>query len=125
MKHFIVRTPLLGFEEFAAWGEAPREQGAGCRERLDALTRVPLVREALHLASPALSSDMEVWRNAPDSEHGLKVERALVKYLSRMAGRPTPLGLLGGYSLGEPGEETRLELDAPNSYLRQSRLSYE
>ncbi|QRN93501.1 lantibiotic dehydratase [Archangium violaceum] len=125
--HFVVRTPLLGFEELAARVEgvdaASRE--SVYRKRLDDLLSVPRVREALSLGSPALSGDMDVWRSAPDSGHGLKVERALVKYVSRMIGKPTPLGLMGGYTLGQVGGETRLELEAPGAYLRQSRLSYE
>ncbi|RKH57269.1 lantibiotic dehydratase [Corallococcus llansteffanensis] len=129
LHHVIVRTPLLGFDVFAAWGDtaagAAGASRAASRARLDALLRDPLIEQALRLASPALSGDIAVWREAPDSGHGLKVERALVKYLSRMAGKPTPLGLMGGYSLGTLGGDTRLELEAPAAYRRQSRLSYE
>ena len=55
-------------------------------------------------------------------EAGQKLERSLVKYFARMAGRATPFGLCAGCSVGTLGEETRLELPPRHEYQRHTRL---
>ncbi len=135
---FVLRTPLLPFEELGRWAEgleAPRCQAGGpelepalqrdratLRARLGELLRRPEVREALFVASPSLHASLGPWEEAPESERGAKVERSLLRYLARMAGRPTPFGLFAGYSLGVLGERTRLRLGARADYQRHTRL---
>lgn len=134
----ILRTPLLAFDELAAWGadlEAPRlADGAGelaaalardrgrLRERLAALVERPEVREALFLASPSLIDGLERWRREPDGKKGRRAEESLVRYFVRMTTRSTPFGLFSGCSLIELGERTRLRLAARGDYRRHSRL---
>src|SRR5712692_9406047 len=100
---FALRTPLLPFDELLAWGdglESPSALGdparleaalaadrVRLRGRLRALLERPEVREALFLASPDLDEGLERWHRDPEGERGQKVERALVRYLARMAGR--------------------------------------
>ncbi len=135
---FVLRTPLLPFEELSRWGEgleATRSQPgtpelaaalqrdrAALRARLGALLQRPEVREALFVASPSLSESMELWEREPESERGEKVERSVVRYLARMAGRATPFGLFAGYSVGDIGEQTRLRLGSRADYQRHTRL---
>lgn len=83
------------------------------------------VREALFLASPALDERLHVWENDPESEDGLRLEAALVKYLYRMASRCTPFGLFAGNSVGSLGAATVLELQGAAAAVRQTRLDME
>jgi hypothetical protein len=45
------------------------------------------VQEALFVASSSLVRAMPMWRTQPDSVRGQRVERALVRYFAKMAGR--------------------------------------
>src|SRR5690606_3261541 len=107
-----------------AWGAGLEAAGAGpgargaalardrerLRERLRALIARPEIREALFVASPSLEAEIDRWLVDPDGERGRKVERALVRYVQRMAGRATPFGLFGGCTVGELGAHTALVL---------------
>ena len=133
-----LRTPFLPFDELLAWAdglesasaldgmprleEALRADHARLRERLRAVVERPEVREALFVASPSLDAQLPAWLNEPDSEKGQKVERTLVKYFARMAGRATPFGLFAGCSVGVIGNQTRLRLAERAGYQRHARL---
>lgn len=135
---FAFRTPLLPLDEVVAWSqeiEAPgvvddpnRLEAAlaadrrRVRARLVAAMSRPEVRDALFVASPSTDASFDHWRAAPDSEHGQKVERTLVRYFSRMASRSTPFGLFSGCSVGTVGTATRLVLEERRSYQRHTRL---
>ncbi|MFY0539493.1 lantibiotic dehydratase [Nannocystis pusilla] len=82
----------------------------------------PEIREALWLASPGLFDRLSDWLDAPASERGQAVERPLVRYHARMAGRATPFGLFAGWSLGDIDDETALTLGPRADYQRVSRL---
>jgi class I lanthipeptide synthase len=113
---FVLRTPLLPFDELAAWAEgADRTE---LERRLREAFERPELREALHLASPQLCNALDTW----DSAHARKSLPALVSYFQRAASRPTPFGLFAGCSLGEIGERTRLELEERSCYRRHTRL---
>jgi thiopeptide-type bacteriocin biosynthesis protein len=141
----VFRTPLLPFEELEAWGEGLAAGGAldrgadppalaaalaADRERLRARLRElcarPEIREALFLASPSLSESLELWIAQPEGKKGQRAERALVRYLYRMAARATPFGLFSGCSLGavdpRPETPTRLALGPRAAYERHTRL---
>ncbi len=135
---FALRTPLLPFDQFLAWGDGLQAVTAledpalletalvadrtRLRERLRALLDRPLVRDALFVASPDLDESREVWIRDPDGERGTRIERAIVRYFSRMAGRATPFGLFAGTSVGGIGDRTRLVLEGAEKSRRHSRL---
>jgi lantibiotic biosynthesis protein len=135
---FVLRTPLLPFEEMAAWGEGLEAVGslgdpqgleaalerdrARLRARLLAAVTRPEVREAVFVASPSLDEALEVWQKEPDSKQGRKLEPAVVSYFSRAAARATPFGLFAGCTTGTIGAQTRLHLQARERYQRHSRL---
>ncbi|QRK11345.1 lantibiotic dehydratase [Archangium violaceum] len=133
---FALRTPLLPLAEWLDWGQGleawrsgSSESGAAVqrdrervRERLRVLLERPEVRDALWIASPDLEASLPYWLSAPEGERGQKVERALVRYLSRLCSRPTPFGLFAGCSMGLLGEETRLRLAGREAYRRHTRL---
>ncbi|ATB27146.1 lantibiotic dehydratase [Melittangium boletus] len=133
---FALRTPLLSFDALGAWGEgleAPaarpeaREEALArdrvrLRERLRRWAADPLVREALFVASPMLMDSLPAWESAPESERGQKVERTLVRYFARMAGRATPFGLFAGLSVGHLAERTHLHIPGRMALRRHTRL---
>ncbi|HEX5716871.1 MAG TPA: lantibiotic dehydratase [Thermoanaerobaculia bacterium] len=136
---FAFRSPLLAFDELEAWSagleacaaldDPERLEQALARDRArlrawlrEALER-PEIAEALFLASPSLFDALAGWRADPDSRKGKRAENAMVRYLERMATRPTPFGLFSGCSLGalDPSP-TRLRLGPRTSYQRHTRL---
>jgi thiopeptide-type bacteriocin biosynthesis protein len=136
---FVLRSPSLPVEAFAQgfgapWG--PSGSGGATPETLDtnreaqrrALARAmerSEVREALALASPDLADRIDAWlAGALGAKDARNLEQALVKYLSRMASRPTPFGLFAGVSLGTWGPATRLELGPWTQARRSVRLDW-
>jgi thiopeptide-type bacteriocin biosynthesis protein len=133
---FVLRTPLAPLGELTAWSEgleAPTSVDAGLgealakdramlRARLAAYVERPEIREALFVASPSLDESIDVWREKPESGRGQRIERALVRYLARLAGRATPFGLFAACSVGTIGEMTRLEIASRDEYRRHTRL---
>jgi thiopeptide-type bacteriocin biosynthesis protein len=138
---FVLRTPLLPFSEFTAWGDglqaaahvdnAERLGDAVARDRLRLRQRLmrilarPDFREAVFLASPSLDGAIDVWRSAPNTRPARSAERSLVSYFSRATGRSTPFGLLAGCTTGTIGGRTRLQLEGRERYRRHSRLDME
>ncbi len=135
---FVIRTAFLPFDAFLQWGDGlqapaclddPERLGQAVlhdrnhlRERLKENAMRPEVREGLYLASPDLMEALERWLENPASKKGARVERALVRYFSRMCGRSTPFGMFAGYSVGKRAAATRLEIDAQRLYRRHTRL---
>lgn len=137
---FALRSPLLPIDQLVAWSdglEGPRRLADGKDRELAAalerdaarlrgwlrdLVARPEVREALFVASPPLEGSLGLWLEQPDSERGQKVERALVKYVVRMACRSTPFGLFAGTSLGRIGPESRMVIGPIAEHQRHTRL---
>lgn len=144
---FVLRTPLLPFDEFIRWGDgleahrvSRQSPDAGhaawnrdvalLRARLRAVINRSEVRQALFLASQSLEASLERWMDDPDTKKGVRTERSLVRYFARMSGRPTPFGLLAGCSIGTvsteggDGDTTRLRLASRARYQSKSRFDY-
>ncbi len=119
---FIFRTPVMPFATLANLGGDRPRPASDVRRDLVGLLEDPLVREAVFVASPERDAQIDAWRGAPDAPDGQGVERALVRYVSRMAGRATPFGLFSGVSTGELGATTRLEIGAAHTLRRHTRL---
>jgi thiopeptide-type bacteriocin biosynthesis protein len=134
-----LRTPLLPFDELLRWSdglEAPHadpDDAAALaralaadrerlRERLRQMVERPEVREALFVASAGLHERLGAGPIDPSTRRGLRLERTLIRYLSRMAGRATPFGLFSGCSVGEVGPQTELCLPPRGEYRRHARL---
>lgn len=135
---FVMRTPLLPFDDLLAWSaglaassalddmthleSSLAEDRAVLRQRLRTLVERPDVREALFLASPDLDESIPFWIDDPHSERGQKVERSLVRYVARMAGRATPFGLFAGWSVGGVAGRTRLTVAPATAIQRHTRI---
>ncbi|HET7488900.1 MAG TPA: lantibiotic dehydratase [Acidimicrobiales bacterium] len=118
---FVLRTPLLPFDEILRWGDGV-ESAPDLRSRLAAALARPEVREALFLGSPDLAAALPLWQRDPTGGRGPGIERALARYFLRMASRPTPFALFGGVSVGTVGQRTRLVLAGREEYKRHSTL---
>lgn len=112
LSRFVLRTPVLPFDVLASWD--------GGRDRLRALVEHPAIREALYVASPELEGQIAGWLREP--ELNAAVERALVRYISRMASRATPFGLFAAVSVGSIGAETDLAIAPRETCARHTRL---
>lgn len=135
---FVLRTPLLPFDEMVAWSEGAEAVGAlddlpalqdaldkdraRLRSQLSEVIARPELRDAIFLASPSLDEALETWQKEPDSKRGGKLEPALVAYFTRAAARATPFGLFAGWTTGSIAARTRLELQDQQRYQRHSRL---
>lgn len=144
---FVVRTPLLPFDEFLSWSQGIRSgalcnQGAALadieeawaadvklvRSRLRSVLDRPEIMHALFLASPSLANGISHWKQDPDSKKGLQAERAIVRYFERMSSRSTPFGIFAGYSVGWVEHEspaTELRLQRRRAYQTCSRLDFD
>lgn len=130
---FVMRTPLLPFDVLLDWSAQAEIEPSittssmvseleQLRKHLAGLIMQPPVREAIFLASPSLERSIETWVRSPQSDRARRIERSLVRYLARMAGRTTPFGLFAGCSTGTIASETCLEIDGMGGYVRHSRL---
>ncbi len=133
---FVIRTPLLPFDEINRWSaglEVPADAGDEWLERTRAILRERLreivsradVQEALFLASPDLVDALPTWETRPDSDAGRRLELALVRYFLRMAGRATPFGLFAATTIGKTDRSTKFELGPRAGYRRYSALDME
>ena len=120
---FLLRTPLLPYNVLDLCG------GDVARQRADLfrLADLPEISEAIYLSSPSLYRELETQRKAPDCDSylGQLVEYALVKYISRMATRPTPARLFAGVAIGEVAEEhgrDHLVIGFAREHRRQTRV---
>jgi lantibiotic biosynthesis protein len=131
---FVLRTPLLPVEDFLAWSEgldapvSPDEPGAIGRRRerlrlrlVETMAR-PEVSEAVFVASAEVAEAVAAWLENPADRRARGIERALVRYLTRMTLRPTPFGLFAGWSVGTIAAKTQLVLERREAYRRHSRL---
>ena len=135
---FILRTPLLPLDDFLNWGanltapgtlNSPEQLALNLakdreilRTRLNEIVSRPEVLEALFIASSDLHQSLKIWQRDPESNRGQRIERALIRYFSRLTGRGTPFGLCAGISVGEIGDKTELMLVDRMHYKRHTRL---
>ena len=125
---FVLRVPLLPLDILSGWAAAPALQHsvspselqppliahvAHLRASYRALLANPIVREAIFVASPDLDGAIDTWLREPDLPRSRDVERALTRYLTRMASRPTPFGLFSSVAAGQAGAGTTLAVAPP------------
>lgn len=111
---FVLRTPLL---PFAALPGLASDPWPGLRSLLED----PVVREAVFVATPSL------YAAGVDRDRGevlLKVQMGLMRYVTRMATRATPFGLLAGVSVGTIGPSTHLALSGRPGMRRHTRIDH-
>lgn len=139
---FVARTPLLAIDELVGWAQglrAPAAVGEG-DEALEAAlahdrarllawlrtkARLPLVREALFVASPSLDDAVSAWLADEASPRAANVPSILVRYLTRLASRPTPFGLFSACAVGTIVPNGGLAYAPGARFVRHTRLDME
>lgn len=88
----VLRTPLLAYNN--VFSLIQNEQ------TLKQAYQNPIFQEALYIASPDLFEQLQQWLNGKHFEEKThqKLINALMRYLLRMAFRPTPFGMFAGVS---------------------------
>jgi len=135
---FVLRTPLLPLDTLTRLSEGLEAPGAlddpahlpdawsrdraRLRERLQALLREPAIREAIFVASPDLDHAIDRWLSDPADPKADGTERAVMRYVTRMASRATPFGLFAGTGVGALGETTHLSVGTRAACRRHTRL---
>jgi len=126
---FVYRTPLLPYDTIVSWSEGltgsserVTEEMAIARDRLRRIVASPVVREAIFLGSPGLDQEIDGWIERGDDENFIRIERAVARYVCRMASRCTPFGLFAGWSVGSIGETLSLPVGPIESAQRHARL---
>lgn len=102
----LVRTPLLPIRIFTDMPNRIVEDSmqdangrrSACRQYLGALIRDPIVSEAIYVGSPSLFERMRRWDPLSTGSQQIKLQHALLNYVSRMSYRCTPFGLFAGVS---------------------------
>lgn len=86
--------------------------------------QLPVVEEAIFLASPDLHAQMKQWLKGEltDRKKKERLHYGLMRYILRMSTRPTPFGLFAGFSIGRWDKEGRVELPEQSCYERHTRL---
>jgi thiopeptide-type bacteriocin biosynthesis protein len=139
-RSFVLRTPALPVDALLDWssglgaraafsgggdlGDALARDAAVLRKRLAARVDTAEFREALLLASSSLLADVDSWRTDPTGKRGSSVERALVRYFTRAASRPTPFGTFAATSVGQVGAATQLRLGSGDRRWRVTRVDH-
>lgn len=130
----VLRLPLLPIDTLAGWSARMRAPGACAaddeglsealvadrttlRARLLELLADDQISAAIELASGDLREGVRRWRLDPDRKAGRSAERSLVRYLARLASRPSPFGIAAGYALAELSGEPSLRV-GPRRELR-------
>ncbi|MDP1832071.1 MAG: lantibiotic dehydratase [Geothrix sp.] len=135
---FVLRTPGLPLDALSPRDQTGPEAAAGdpsgshletgreaLRPILREIIRRDAVREALALASPDLASRLGAWLDGSlDTPAAQNVERALLKYLSRMSSRSTPFGLFAGVSMGAWGSASHLSVGPWLACRKAMRLDW-
>jgi hypothetical protein len=134
----VLRTPLLPTDAWFAWSDGLRYRTEAAasgsiaaalqfdlallRRRLRQWAALPAVREAVLVASPSLDESLDDWLRGDPETPSPRVERALIRYFSRMCTRPTPFGLFAGCTFSDVGARTALMLAPMSGYQRRTLM---
>lgn len=116
---FVLRTPLYPLSFYLGLVENYS------LEKAIEIYQIPLVKEALNLASPELVKELDRWSKKDSSfskEKSEKLEITLLKYLARMSSRCTPFGLFAGCSVGAIAGETKITLEESDKFKRNTQF---
>jgi thiopeptide-type bacteriocin biosynthesis protein len=120
---FLLRTPLLPVEDlktfFQIIDDAPVRTAF-----IKKIYSREIILESLYLASPLLYKQTLKYLNdtLTSVKDFRKIENSLIEYYIRMTGRSTPFGLFAGCSLGYFSDETKIELEDHDQFIRHVRL---
>jgi thiopeptide-type bacteriocin biosynthesis protein len=119
------RTPLFPFDSLAEFAKSVSSARLGDLSGVAKLIDSARIASALHSSNPAFACRLEA--EISSGRLGEKNANSLLRYLSRMSSRCTPLGLFAGVFPAQlkSGAATRIELDSADTWTVFPRLSYE
>ena len=105
---FVFRTPCVSFPRFAKTLTRLETDESHWQQFLQDSS----LQEAIFLGSPVLYDEIQKFLNGalvvPKEVNKLKM--SVLRYYTRMSTRCTPFGLFAGFSLGQLGETSEMEL---------------
>lgn len=107
---FLLRAPVLPVRTYL---DVTKDPARTPQDLLD-LAHRPEVERALLIASEGLADSLNRLGELSQKRVG-KVHSRLLRYLTRMATRPTPFGAFSGVAMGEFGSETSARLGLPQN----------
>ncbi len=117
---FVFRTPHIPFNEFEKNIKHLETNKSNWHEFL----QNKVLQEAIFLATPVLYEEIQKFLSgtltSPKEIDKLKL--SVLRYYTRMSTRCTPFGLFAGFSLGQLGDISEIELVPSNLYSRYTRL---
>ncbi|MFI6505294.1 lantibiotic dehydratase [Nonomuraea typhae] len=126
---FMLRTPMLPavhlLDIFSREQSGGVPWSGGALSEICSLMRTPRVLQALHSASPDLIGAAQCLQSeqvALDAKT-IRVASSVMRYLTRMATRPTPFGLFAAVGIGEFASASSLRLDADPLARTRTRAS--
>lgn len=121
---FLYRVPFFSYDAIHS-----RLKDLSCGqadEFLHEYLSKPAVREAIFLASPSFDKEVALYleggiAKSDNAARHDKFVTSAMKYIVRMASRPTPFGMFAGCGIGKVGDEDRIAPDPENPLLRRVR----
>lgn len=108
---YVLRTPLMPLSFYLNTIENYST------EKAKQLYQHPLIKEAISLASPELTKELDKWVKQ-NSNLSNEIEITFLKYVARMSSRCTPFGLFAGCSVGRIADETKIILQDSDQFKR-------
>jgi hypothetical protein len=116
----VFRTPHISFQEFEKTLTRLETDPVYWKDFL----KNSILQEAIFLASPVLYDEIQKFLagtlTVPKEVNKLKM--SVLRYYTRMSTRCTPFGLFAGFSLGQLGDVSDIELADSGKYSRYTRL---
>ena len=120
LDHYVLRTPLAPFNFY----QNTISKNLSSDSSFHQILKNSILREGIYLASPELYTQIIKWEDGTltDPNKIKRLQRAVLKYFTRMTTRCTPFGLFASCSTGTFKKETAITLNDPSAYHRYTRL---
>jgi len=116
---YCLRSPILPFQFIEQLTSSTETSDESLFKCLD----IPIIKEAIYLASPELHQQLHKWVSG-ELKDSVKIQRlrsSSLKYITRMSTRCTPFGLFASCSAGTFQNQTSIEPNLWNKYKKVTR----
>ncbi|WP_128896105.1 lantibiotic dehydratase [Longirhabdus pacifica] len=118
LDHYILRAPVLSanvFEQKLTSFKGP------ILDEVKDLMQNPLIREAIAISSLSLLDALTSLSPDSSARKQEQISTAFLRYVIRMATRPTPFGLFSGVTYGKYGENLNLSFESIEQHKKRTR----